>query len=64
MACFFIVFHHGGKMEAESHEGRGTTFKIRLPLNPDRPVHPDSGQDFLKNAILNESLWQKLLTTH
>ncbi|TAL06699.1 MAG: hybrid sensor histidine kinase/response regulator [Verrucomicrobia bacterium] len=61
MACFFIVYHHGGKIEAESGPGRGTTFKIRLPMNPDRAVHPDNGQDFLKKAVLNESLWQKLL---
>src|ERR1700690_2069793 len=35
MACFFIVHHHGGKIEAKSHPGRGTTLTLHLPLKPD-----------------------------
>ncbi len=63
MACYFIVFHHGGKIEAKSEPGKGTTFTLRLPLNPERAPAPASDQDFMKKALLNESLWEKLIST-
>jgi signal transduction histidine kinase len=32
-----IVRAHGGKIEVESHAGRGTTFRVWLPLHEHRP---------------------------
>lgn len=63
MACFFIIHHHGGKMEARSLPGFGTTFLLRLPLQPERaPAPAAAGEDeFLKKALLNQELWDKLL---
>jgi signal transduction histidine kinase len=63
MACFFIVHHHGGKIEAVSQPGRGTTFTIRLPLQPERTEPPPDESAFLQKALLNEGLWEKLLTS-
>jgi two-component system probable response regulator PhcQ len=63
MACFFIVHHHGGKIEAKSQPGHGTTFTLRLPLKPE-PAAPSQGEvEFLQKALLNESLWEKLLAS-
>jgi two-component system probable response regulator PhcQ len=63
MACFFIVHHHGGKIEAKSQPGHGTTFTLRLPLKPE-PAAPAQGEaEFLQKALLNENLWEKLLAS-
>jgi len=61
MACFFIVHHHGGKIDAKSQPGHGTTFTLRLPLQPERAVTPPGESDFLQKALLNGELWQKLI---
>jgi len=63
MACFFIAHHHGGKIEAASRPG-GNNFTIRLPLKPERTAAaPGEETDFLKRALLNENLWDKLLAS-
>ena len=59
MACFFIVYHHGGKIEAKSQKGQGTTFTLRLPLHPDRAT-VDSNAGLLQKSLLNDDIWEKL----
>ena len=64
LACFFIIHHHGGKMEARSLPGFGTTFLLRLPLQPERTAPAPTGEgEFLQKALLNQELWEKLLAT-
>jgi len=63
MACFFIVHHHGGRIDARSEDGQGTTFTIRLPINPNTAPAPQGEQEFLQKVLLNDSLWEKLVST-
>jgi len=62
MACFFIVYHHGGRIDAKSQPGHGTMFTISLPLNPEHAATP-SEQEFLQKVLLNEELWGKLISS-
>ena len=61
MACFFIVYHHGGKIDVQSQEGVGTTFTVLLPLNPAERSLVQNDREFLPQMLSNESLWEKLL---
>ena len=63
MACFFIVHHHGGKIEARTGSGQGTTFTLHLPLQAEPAAISTSDTDFLRKALLNENLWEKLITS-
>jgi len=63
MACFFFVHHHGGKLEAQNLPGGGNRFTIRLPLRPAPPAETAGETEFLKKAMLNENLWEKLLAS-
>jgi two-component system, probable response regulator PhcQ len=63
MACYFIVHHHGGRIEARSEPGQGTTFTLRLPTNPAQAVPTQKEDDFLQKVVLSDSLWEKLISS-
>lgn len=64
MACYFIVHHHSGRINARSENGHGTTFSIRLPLNPGlTATQQKSDTDFLQKVFLNDSLWENLISS-
>ena len=62
MASYFIVHHHGGRISAESGDGKGTTFSIHLPVNPTTAPASSSSEEGLEHrSLLSQSLWEKLL---
>src|SRR6185295_8146747 len=61
MACYFIVHHHAGKIEAHSEKGQGTLFTLRFPTNPNQPPQEQESQEFVQKVLLNDTLWEKLL---
>lgn len=63
MAVYFIVHHHGGRIEAKSDEGKGTTFLITMPVNCEQAPRMEENQHFLQKVLLTDSLWEKLITS-
>ena len=61
MAVYFIVHHHGGRIEAESVEGQGTTFRITMPINCDQSARSDDQTKLLDKVLVTEKLWEKLM---
>jgi two-component system probable response regulator PhcQ len=54
MACFFIVHQHGGKIVARSSEQHGTTFVLKLPLNPEQLPFAEENRRFLEQLFFHE----------
>ena len=63
MGCYFIVHHHGGHINAEAAPGGGTLFTLHFPLNPNQAPSSTGNTEFLQKAVLDETLWERLLAT-
>ncbi len=61
MTCFFIVYHHGGKISAKSLGGRGNVFTLVFPLETQAKAALAEEKDLMSKVLINESLWEKLL---
>jgi len=61
MACFFIVHHHGGKIEAETLVEGGTRFTIHLPCDPEQFQKLQHSEETLQRMLLNQTGWEEFL---
>ena len=61
MTCYFIVYHHGGRVDVQAREGGGVTFTLHFPQDapPTSGVRDD--EDFIAKVVANEALWDRLL---
>jgi len=62
MAAFFIVYHHGGKIVVSTAEPHGAKFTLTLPCKPKAILPAESERDFISKVLLNEALWEKVLS--
>lgn len=63
MACYFIVYNHGGRIGAINRQGNGTTFTLRFRTRPHNDVLEASGGEALQKQQLNFTLWENTLAT-
>lgn len=62
VSCFFIVYHHGGRITARGLKGKGNVFTLTLPLDPTPPTPALEEKDLIGKILLNEALWERLLS--
>ncbi len=62
ITCFFIIYHHGGRISAKNLNGKGSVFTATFPLNPPAKTSPVDERDLVSKILLNESMWEKLLS--
>lgn len=61
MTAYFIVYHHGGTIQIEDIEPRGTRFVIRIPVSPQAPWSQNEESEFLARVLMNDNLWDRIL---
>ena len=61
MACYFIVYHHGGRIQAGNTEGGGTLFTIHLPLEPTGTSMAAQEKYLLAKVLMTAKLWERLI---
>jgi signal transduction histidine kinase len=61
MACYFIVHHHGGRIEARNAPDAGTIFTLRFPVDCNQHPVMDDERNFVQKVLVNETLMEKLL---
>ena len=62
MACYFIVYHLGGRVEVQNEENHGASFKLIFPRRP-KPVSPAKEEEaFIAKVLMNDALWERLIT--
>jgi two-component system probable response regulator PhcQ len=62
LTCFFIIYHHGGRIQARSEGKNGNVFTMTLPVNPQVKTISLEERDFISKILINEKLWDKLLS--
>ncbi len=62
MTCYFLIYHHGGKVDVKNADGKGAIFTLTFPINPpDEPIE-QSDREFVAKVLTNEALWERLLS--
>ena len=61
LACYFIVYHHGGKIDVRSEEGQGVTFTLTFPMQPKLDSPAEEEQAFLHRVLANDAFWERVI---
>jgi len=61
IACYFIVYHYGGRIEIRNRQGQGVTFMLTFPLRPKMASPAEVQEDFITMVLMNDALWERIL---
>ena len=61
MACYFIIYHHGGRI-AVQNQGEGVTFTLNFPLQPKMVSSAEEEEAFISKVLINDAFWERVIT--
>ena len=61
MTCYFIVYHHGGRVDVQNSENGGVIFILSFPLEAAATPAAREDEEFISKVLANEALWDRLL---
>ncbi len=61
MACYFIVYHHGGRIDVQNRKGQGVSFRLTFPLRHKIASPAEEENSFVTTVLMNDALWEKIL---
>ncbi len=64
LACYFIVYHHGGNIEVKSEKNGGTNFILTFRANTQLQSPREDESRFLTKVMVNEKLWERMLAEY
>ena len=62
MACYFIIYHHGGKIDVQNQQGQGVTFTLTFPLQPKIASRAEEEEIFITKVLMNDAFWERLIS--
>ena len=61
MACYFIIYHHGGRIAVQNQEGQGVTFTLTFPVRPKIVSAAEEEEAFISKVLMNDAFWERLI---
>jgi two-component system probable response regulator PhcQ len=61
MACYFIIYHHGGRIAVQNQEGQGVTFTLTFPVQPKTASAAEEEEVFITKVLMNDAFWERLI---
>ena len=62
MAFYFLAYHLSGRVRAEVRDPKGAKFTLQFPLEKSNQIATNDERDFINKVLLNDALWEKLLS--
>jgi two-component system probable response regulator PhcQ len=61
LACYFMVYDYGGRIDIRSVEGKGITFTLTLPAEPKAETTVAEEELFLNRVLVNDAFWERVI---
>jgi two-component system, probable response regulator PhcQ len=61
LACYFMVYDYGGRIDIRSVEGEGITFTLTLPAEPKAETTVAEEELFLNRVLVNDAFWERVI---